>query len=107
VTPATVNGAVAANVVTPSGTFAGSTIAPIVTYTPATSGALGSLQIVEANSVPAGITTVGEIATITLQLANGAAPSAADFTVSSVSVFDTFAAPIAGFSASVAGVTLQ
>jgi len=107
VTPATTNGVVAASVVTASGTFAGSTIAPIVTYTPATAGTPGSLQIVEANSVPAGVTTVGEIATITLQLANGAAPVATDFVVSSVSVFDTLGALIAGFSASVAGVTLQ
>jgi len=107
VTPATVGGSVAANVVTPSGTFTGSTIAPIVTYTPAAGATPGSLQIIAANSVPAGVTTVGEIVTITLQLTNGATPAATDLPVSGVSVTNTLGAAIAGMSASVTGVTLQ
>lgn len=102
--PASVNG-----VVTPSGTFAGSTIAPIVTYTPAAGTTPGSVQILVLSSIPAGVTTVGEVATVTLQLANGAAPVAANFALNSVpvTVIDTLGAPVAGMTASVAGVTLQ
>lgn len=108
VTPAMVGGAVAPTVVTPSGTFDGSTVAPSVTYTPATPTSPGSLQILMTSSIPAGVTTVGEIATISLQLANGAAPAAADFPLSSVSVIDTFPGnPIVGMAATVSGVTLQ
>jgi hypothetical protein len=108
VTPAlTTGGTVATTVVTPSGTFAGSTIAPIVTYTPAAGATPGTLQVVAANSVPAGVTTVGEIVTIVLQLANGATPAATDFPVSNVSVTNTLGALIAGMSASVSGVILQ
>jgi|GEM_PF-1896983 len=106
ITPATVNSVVATGVVTPSGAFAGSSIAPIVTYTPpgATSGAM---QIVLSSSLPAGVTTIGEVAIITLQLANGATPAAANFDLTSVNVIDTFGASVSGMSASVGGVTLQ
>lgn len=107
VTPAMTGGIVAISVVTPSGTFAGSTIAPIVTYTPTVGVTPGTLQIVAANSFPAGVTTVGEIVTIVLQLANGATPAATDFPVSNVSVTNTLGDPIAGMSASVTGVILQ
>lgn len=107
VTPAMTGGTVATSVVTTSGTFAGSTIAPIVTYTPAVGSTPGTLYIVAANSVPTGVTTVGEIVTIVLQLANGATPAATDFPVSNVSVTDTLGVPIAGMSASVTGVILQ
>lgn len=107
VTPATVSGTVATGVVTQSGTFAGSTIAPTVTYTPATATVPGKLRVVLASSAPAGVTTVGEAATITLHLANGAAPTTTDFSVSNANVIDTLLTPIAGMSAIVAGVTLQ
>jgi uncharacterized repeat protein (TIGR02543 family) len=109
VTPATVNGAVATSVVTSSGTFAGSTIAPIVTYIPATGTTPGTLQIIVSNSVDAGVTTAGEVATVALQLINGAAPVAANFTLNSVpvTVIDTLGNSVAGMTASVAGVTLQ
>jgi uncharacterized repeat protein (TIGR02543 family) len=109
VTPTMVNGAVATSVVTPSGTFAGSTIAPVVTYIPAAGTTPGTVQMVISSSVPAGVTTVGEVATVTLQLANGAAPVAANFILNSVpvTVIDTLGAPVAGMTASVAGVTLQ
>jgi hypothetical protein len=108
VTPAMTGGTtVAISVVTPSGTFAGSTLAPIVTYSPAVGATPGSLQIIVPSSVPAGVTIVGEVATITLQLANGANPTIADFSVNSVSVTNTFDAPITGMSALVSAVTLQ
>jgi hypothetical protein len=106
VIPAMVNGAVATSVVTPSGTFAGGTQTPPI-YIAATATAPGTVQITLANSVDAGVTTVGEVATVTLQLANGAAPVAANFVLNTVTVIDTLGAPVAGMTASVAGVTLQ
>jgi hypothetical protein len=109
VTPATTNGAVATGVVTASGTFAGSTLAPQVTYTAANASVPGTLRVILAISTAAGVSQTGEIATITLQLANGAAPTAASFgQLSAVSVVDTaLYATISGMGASVAGVTLQ
>jgi hypothetical protein len=107
--PAMVNGVVADGVVKLSGTFADSTIPPVVTYTPATGTIPGKLLIGVANSVPAGVTTVGEVATVTLQLTNGAALSAVNFVLDSVSVsvFDLNGNPVSGMTASVSGVTLQ
>ena len=108
VTPAMTGTTVAISVVAPSGTFAGTTFAPDVTYTPVNGATPGKLKILVTNSVPAGVTTVSEIATITLQLANGATPAAVDFPVSSVSVISHPAGvAIAGMSASVTSVTLQ
>jgi uncharacterized repeat protein (TIGR02543 family) len=100
VTPATVSGAVAAGVVTPSGTFTGSSIAPIVTYVPAAGAVPGTLHVIVTNDVLAGVTTVGEVATITLQLVNGAAPVVTDFALNSVPVIviDTDGNPIAGMT---------
>lgn len=104
VTPATANG-----YVTPSGTFAGSTIAPLVTYVPAAGSTPGTVHIVVSNSVNGGVTTAGEVATVLLQLANGAAPTPPGFVLDSVpvKVIDTFGNSIPGMTASVAGVTLQ
>jgi hypothetical protein len=109
VTPEMVNGVVAASVVTPSGAFAGSTIAPIVTYIPATGTTPGMVQIVLSSSAPAGVTTVGEVATVTLRLSGGAAPVAANFSLNNVpvTVIDTFGNTLNGMTASVAGVTLH
>jgi hypothetical protein len=109
VTPATTNGTVASGVITASGTFAGSTLAPQVTYTAATPGAPGTLRVILASSTAAGVSQTGEIATITLQLANGAAPTAASFgQPTAVSVVDTAQyATISGMGVSVGGVTLQ
>ena len=103
VTPATTNGEVSSGVVKPSGTFAGGTQTPPV-YTAAS----GTLQVALANSIPAGVTQVGEVATITLQLANGATPTAGSFGVSGVNVIDaTLYAPIAGMNVIVSNITLQ
>ena len=107
VTPATASGVVATGVVTLSGTFAGSSIAPVVTYVPAAGAVPGTLHVIVTNDVLAGVTTADEVATITLQLANGVAPVVADFALNSVIVIDTLYNPIAGMTASVAGVTLQ
>lgn len=105
VTPAlTTAGDVALGVITPSGTFAGSTLSPQATYTAAT----GELKVILSNSVPAGVNQVGEVAKITLQLANGAEPAVASFGVSAASVIDaTVYGVIGGMGVSVAGVTLQ
>lgn len=106
VTPAMVNGAVASSVVTPSGTFAGGTALPPI-YTLATATTAGTLRVVLANASPAGVTQVGEISTVVLQLANGAAPTASAFTLSAVDVRDTFGILVSGMQALVSGVTLQ
>lgn len=101
-TPAVTNNAVAATVVTPSGTFAGGTQTP-----PVYNAAAGTIQIVLANNASGGVVTTGEVATITLQLANNAAPTIAQFPLSDITVIDTLGAPIAGISAIVTGVTVQ
>lgn len=108
VTPAMTNGAVTSSTVTLSGTFAGSTLAPQVVYTAATGSAPGTLKVILASSDAAGLSLAGEMATITLQLANGAAPTAGNFVVSGDTVFDaTLYAPIVGMNVVVANVTLQ
>ncbi len=108
VTPVMTNGAVAPNAVTLSGTFAGSTLAPQVVYTAATASALGTIKVILASSDAAGLSLTGEMATITLQLANGAVPTASSFAVSDDSVIDaTLYAPITGLNVVVANVALQ
>lgn len=108
VTPATINGIIASSVVTPSGTFAGGTLIQPV-YTPATATTAGTVQIALANAAPSGITQVGEIATVTLKLANGAAPTAAGFTLPQVgvTVIDTDGNSVSGMQVIVTGVQLQ
>lgn len=107
VTPAMTNSAVANGVVTPSGTFAGGTQTPPI-YTAATASTPGTLNVTLVNAVTAGVSQVGEVATITLQLTNGATPTASSFVLSAVSVIDaTFYNRINGMGANVANVTLQ
>ncbi len=108
VAPALTNGSVSTGVVTVTGTFSSSTLAPQVVYTPATGNNPGTLKVILASSEQAGLSLVGEMATITLQLANGAVPTTSSFGVSGDSVFDaTLYAPIAGMSVGVANVGLQ
>jgi hypothetical protein len=107
VTAATTGGAVTNGVVTPSGTFAGGAQTPPV-YTAATGSTPGTLSITLASAATAGVSQTGEVATISLQLANGATPTAASFGISGVSVIDAaLYGTISGMGASVAGVTLQ
>ena len=107
VTPSVTNGNVDSGVVTPSGTFAGGG-APSVIYTAATASDPGTLKIALVNTIQDGVTQVGEVATIFLQLSNGAAPSAADFQMNAVSVIDVFpSATIAGMGANTRSVMLQ
>jgi hypothetical protein len=107
VTPAMANGAVATAAVTLTGTFAGGTQTPPV-YTAAAGNIPGTLKMTLVNPVQSGVTQVGEVATITLQLANDAAPTMASFGVSAVSVVDaTIYGTISGMGASVTSVTLQ
>lgn len=108
VTPATIGGVVTTSVVTNSGTFAGSTLAPQVTYTAATSLTPGTFRVILSSSAVGGVTQVGTVATINLQLASGAVPTTSSFSVSAVSVTDALLYnPISGMWASVADVTLQ
>ena len=108
VTAATTGGTVASSVVSLSGTFAGSTVPPQVLYTAATSTTLGTIKVILASSAAAGVTQVGEVATVALLLANGAAPTAASFGVSEATVVDVGTAnSINGMGVTVAAVTLQ
>jgi hypothetical protein len=108
VTPAITNGGIASGVVASSGTFVGSTLSPQVIYTPVTAGAPGTLKVTLANSIPNGVTQIGEVATITLQLSNGATPTVSSFGLSSVNVIDAaLYAPITGMNAIVKNVALQ
>jgi hypothetical protein len=107
VTPLLNNGTVDASVITPSGTFAGGTnLTPV--YTHATVTSAGTLKVTLANASQPGITSVGEIATITLQLSNNVTPSAANFSIATGStVFDRRGDVITGMSAGVASVVLN
>lgn len=108
VTPLISNNAVASGVVSLSGTFTGSTLSPQVNYTAATPGNPGTLRVILTSSAATGVTQVGEVATISLQLDNGAMPSSADFTMSSVNVIDaTLYNTINGMGAKVSNLTLQ
>lgn len=107
VTPALTNGGVASGVVSLTGTFASGTQTRPV-YTAATANAPGTLKVILANPVNAGVTQVGEVAMITLQLANGATPTSGSFGINAVSVIDaTLYDTINGMGANVASVTLQ
>ena len=107
VTPELTNGSVTAGVVSNTGTFAGSTLPPQVVYTAATSSSPGTLGVILTASAPGGVTQLGEVAKITLQLANGAAPTAASFGLTGVSVVDAaLYGPISGVAANVSNVTL-
>ena len=67
-----------------------------------------TLRVILTSSEAAGLSLVGEVATITLQLANGAVPTASSFIVSGERVIDaTHYAPIVGIGVVVADVTLQ
>lgn len=106
VTPDIADGAAAANTVATSGAFAGGTLTPPV-YTTATATNPGTVAVAVASSDPAGVTEVGELATLTLKLSNGAAPSAASFAINDVNVIDTAGNLVPGIGASVTGLTLR
>lgn len=109
VTPALSNGVVTSGVVANSVTFAGSTFTPLVTYSAASGNIPGTLRVILTHSDTNGITQIGEAATITLQLANGAVPTVASFGIGTDSVIDAllYKSAIGGMGVSVAGVTLQ
>ena len=107
VTPELANGVVASSVVAASGTYSGGTATTPV-YVPTSGSAPATLQLVLANAVPAGVTQVGEVATVTVQLANGAAPTAGSFFFSTVTVIDTLGnSDSTSMRGAVTGVTLQ
>jgi len=86
--------------VTASGGFAGGLAA--ANYTAAVNNTMTVAIITVAN-----VTQPGEIATVSLTIANGAVPTSADFPVSDVQVFSTTGAAIPGMNVQVASVTLQ
>jgi predicted small lipoprotein YifL len=107
VTPANTNGVVATGVVTLSGTFTGGIQTPPV-FTAATANTPGTLEVILANPAYSGVTRVGEVATISLQLANGATPTAGSFGFNAVRVIDaTLYNTISGMGATITNVTLQ
>lgn len=107
VTPELSSGAVAASVVTPSGTCSGGTPTTPV-YTAAIGTTPATLQLALANAAPAGVAQVGEVATVTLLLANGAAPTTTSFIISNVTVIDTLGnSNLTAMNGTVVSVVLQ
>jgi hypothetical protein len=66
-----------------------------------------TMNIMVIDATVAGITQVGEIATVTLKLVVGTAPNIADFSLTAVEVVGSGGKYIAGINASVASVTMQ
>lgn len=60
-----------------------------------------------ASSAEAGVKVVGEIATVTVELSNGASPMASDFMVRDVVIGDKNGKQIAGIGAKIESVVLQ
>ena len=106
-TPAMTNGAVAANVVVPSGTFAGGMQAEPIFTPSAAPPALGKMLITLADTSPTGVTLIGEVATVTLRVANGATPTASSFVLSTNGVIDFNGKPIPSLNAVISEVILQ
>jgi hypothetical protein len=105
VTPELVNGVVASTVVTASGTFSGGVVTPVV-YKEATATSAGVLVIAIASAADAGVSVTGEVATVTLHLANSTEPAVTSFTLDQ-SATDMSGKVVSGLSAAVSGVTLQ
>lgn len=77
----------------------------MVFYTAPTTGVPGKLKVTLTSSIPTGVTQVGEVATITLQLTNAPVPTVGSFGLTAVSVYDvTVVGPISGMGAIVASV---
>jgi hypothetical protein len=107
VTPELANGVVATSVVAASGTYAGGAPTTPV-YVAASGNSLATLQLALANAVPSGVTTVGEVATVTVLLAGGAVPTTSSFVISNVTVIDTLGnSNSTAMGATVASVSLQ
>lgn len=108
VTPRNTNGTVDTGILTPLGGFTGSTLAPLITYSAAAPPTLGTIRVILTSSIPAGINQLGDVASITMQLTNGATPTVGSFALSSVSVFDAaLYNHISGMGALIASVELQ
>lgn len=109
ITPELASGVVAASAITPSGTYVGATPTTPV-YATASGGTSATLQLALANAVPVPtrVTLVGEVAAVTVQLANGTAPTTSSFAISNVTVIDTLGNSNAtAMGAKVASVSLQ
>jgi hypothetical protein len=105
--PALTNGIVDAGVVTPSGTFVnGIQAGPI--FTPSNADTkFGKMLITLADTTEEGITQVGEVATITLQLVNHSAPPVGSILLAPYGVTDKSGSPIPTLRAIVTDVVLQ
>lgn len=106
-TPTLANGSIASGVVVNSGIFVSSSIQPQIIYTPATVSTLGTIHITLASSNLFGLSQVGEAATITLQLSNGASPSVSSFAINGDNIYDATLTAISGMSVKIVNVTLQ
>ncbi len=105
-TPEVAGGSVVAGVVSPSGTFASGT--QLTDWTPPNATTpTGKMMIDLADTTPAGVTLVGEVATITLQLVNKTAPSAGSYVLAPYGVADLSGNPIPTLQATIAEVILQ
>jgi hypothetical protein len=75
---------------------------------PASGGVPGTLKITLANSFTSGVDQIGEVATITLQLANRAEPVVSSFELNSISVINAnYYYSILGMGAIVTNVLLH
>lgn len=103
----TTAGAVDTGVVTPSGTFLGA-IQTTPQFTPAVSPVkFGNLMINLADTTAAGVTQVGEIATITVSLPNHAAPPPGSYVLLPYGVVDLSGNPIPTLHIFISDVILQ
>lgn len=107
VAPDMINNAVATGVVTPLGVFSGGLQADPV-YSPAVTAApYGKMLITLADLSQTGVTQVGDVALITLQVNNETSLTAKDFQLGTNGVIDMEGKPIASVSAVVTDVILQ
>jgi hypothetical protein len=105
--PALTNGTVAANAVTLSGAYAGGMLTAPVYTPPTTAAMLGKLEVTLADTSQSGVSQLGEVARITLLIANGTVPTVGNFIVSTNGVIDVEGKPISTVSAVVTEVIVQ
>ena len=106
-TPDMSNGTAAAGVVAPSGVISnGSQLDPVITP-PATAASYGKILVTMADMSQSGLTQVGEVAQITLRIANGITPTKNSFILSTNGVFDLNGNTLPAMNAVVSDISLQ
>jgi hypothetical protein len=98
---------VAAGVVIPSGTFVNAIQTDPLFTSSFITGTNSNMVITLADTSAAGVTQVGEIAKITLQISKNATPTTDSFTLTTNGVIDLAGNPIPTLKAVVSKVTLQ